>query len=183
MKRVVFLAIATLFAASMVFAQNGSIGIFADNAGTNCNLPGVVGMAYYYFVHVNAIQASASQWAAPAPMCFSGVRLADLPVFAVNFGNTSAGITVGYGTCMTGTFHIITALYQVLAAPGICCRWSVVADPTLESGKIEIPECAPDFPMNFGTGGQGMLNSNATCLCNVPIEDTTWGQVKALYTE
>jgi hypothetical protein len=181
MKRVVFLAIATLFAASMVFAQNGSIGIFADPAGTNCNLPGVPGIAYYYFVHVNAIGASASQWAAPAPTCFSGMRLADLAVFAVNLGNTSAGVTVGYGTCKTGTFHIMTALYQVFAPAGPCCRWKVVADPSLSSGKIEIPDCL--FLMSYGTGGQGIVNMNQTCPCNVPTEDTTWGQVKALYTE
>lgn len=182
MKRVVFLAIATLFAASMVFAQtpNGSIGVFADPAGLNCNLPGTAGIAYYYFVHVNALGATASQWAAPAPSCFVGTRLADMPVFSINLGNTSAGITVGYGGCKTGTFHIITALYSVASA-GTCCRWSVVADPNLSSGKIEIPDC--DFKLTFGTGGQGYLNATVNCQCNVPTQDTTWGQVKALYTE
>jgi hypothetical protein len=37
--------------------------------------------------------------------------------------------------------------------------------------------------MSYGTGGQGIVNMNPTCPCNVPTEDTTWGQVKALYTE
>ena len=181
MKRVVFLAIATLFAASMAFAAtNGSIGIFADNAGTNCNLPGTPGIAYYYFVHVNAIGATASQWAAPAPTCMTAVRLADMPVFAVNFGNTTTGITVGYPTCQTGTFHIMTALYQVMAA-GPCCRWSVIPDPSLASGKIEIPDCF--YAMAYGTGGQGIVNMGPSCPCNVPTEETTWGQVKALYGE
>ena len=181
MKRVVFLAIATLFAASMAFAGNGSIGIFADNAGVNCNLPSAPGIAYYYFVHVNAIGATGSEWAAPAPSCVTAVRLADMPVFAINLGTTSAGITIGYGTCKTGTFHIMTALYQVVAAPTPCCRWSVIADPYLPSGKIEIPDCA--FELTYGTGGQGFINSGVNCNCNIPTEDTTWGQMKALYTE
>jgi hypothetical protein len=182
MKRVVLLAIATLFAASMAFAAtNGSIGIFADPAGTNCNLPGTPGIAYYYFVHVNAIGATASEWAAPAPSCMTAVRLADLGVFAINLGTTSGGITIGYGTCKTGTFHIMTALYQVVMAPTPCCRWLVVADPNLPSGKIEIPDCA--FLMAYGTGGQGIVNMTVNCPCNVPTQETTWGQVKALYTE
>lgn len=178
MKKVVFLAIATLFAASMAFgATNGSIGIFADNAGTNCNLPGAAGFQSYYFVHVNAIGATASQWAAPAPTCMTAVRMADIPVFSVNFGNTTTGITVGYPVCKTGTFLIMTSLYQVVSA-GTCCRWSVIPDPSLPSGKIEIPDCA--YAMAYGTGGQALVG--AMCpTCNVPVEDTTWGQMKALY--
>jgi len=107
-------------------------------------------------------------------------RLADLGVFAINLGTTSGGITIGYGTCKTGTFHIMTALYSVVSA-GTCCRWSVIADPNLPSGKIEIPDCA--FDLTYGTGGQGIVNMTGACPCNVPTEETTWGQVKALYTE
>ena len=181
MKKTLLLTVVLVLGATMAFAQNGSIGIFADNQGTNCNLPFAAGIQNYYFVHVNAVGASGSQWAAPAPTCLSAVRLADLAVFAVNLGNTTAGITIGYGICKVGTFHIMTALYQVLAPASACCRWSVVADPSLSSGKIEIPDCL--FNLTYGTGGQGILNSNPTCNCNVPTEDTTWGQVKALYTE
>jgi hypothetical protein len=180
MKKTLLLTVVLVLGATMAFAQNGSIGIFADNAGLNCNLPGAPGIANYYFVHVNAVGATGSQWAAPAPACFSAVRLADLAVFAVNLGNTTAGITIGYGICKTGTFHIMTALYQVLAAPTQCCRWTVVADPSLSSGKIEIPDCA--FLLTYGTGGQGLVGTMCPT-CNVPTEDTTWGQVKALYTE
>jgi len=179
MKKALLLTLVLMLGATMAFAQNGSIGVFADNMGANCNLPAVPGsFLNVYFVHVNALGATASQWAAPAPACFSAIRLADLPVFSVNFGNTSVGITVGYPTCKTGTFHIMTALYQVLGAPAACCRWYVIPDPSLASGKIEIPDCA--YVMAYGTGGQALVG--AMCpTCNVPLEDTTWGQMKALY--
>jgi hypothetical protein len=167
------------FGGGMALAQNGYIGIFADPVGYNDNLPGTPGLANYYFVHVNAVGATASQWAAPAPTCVTAVRLADLPVFSVNLGNTSAGITIGYGTCNTRTFHIITTLYQLIAAAD-CCFWSVVAEPNLPSGKIQIPDCG--FGMSYRTGGHGVIKRTSACPY-VPTERTTSGQVKALYTE
>jgi len=178
MKKALLLTLVLMLGATMAFAQNGSIGVFADPAGASCNLSGAAGMLYVYFVHVNALGATASQWAAPAPTCMTATRLADLPVFAINLGNTAAGITIGYGVCKTGSFHIITALYQTIIGPTACCRWSVVADPSLPSGKIEIPDC--DFNLSYGTGGQALVGSMCPT-CNVPLEDTTWGQMKALY--
>ena len=179
MNKVLLLTFALMVSATMAFAQNGSIGIFADNAGTSYNLPGAPGLAYYYFVHCYALGATRSQWAAPAPTCMTAVRIADMPVFAVNLGNTAAGITIGYGTCKTGTFHIMTTLYNVVSAE-TCCRWDVVADPSLASGKIEIQDC--EFDLTYGNGGHGWVNWTPACH-EVPTEDTTWGQVKALYTE
>jgi FlgD Ig-like domain len=145
---------------------NGYIGVFADNAGLSCNLPGSAGAVYYYFVHVNALGATASQWAAPKPSCLTGTRLADLPVFAINLGTTETGITIGYGSCKVGTFLIMTALYEVTSATD-CCPFSVVADPYLASGRIEVPDC--DFNLTYGEGLTGIVNSNPTCQCNVDI--------------
>lgn len=127
MNKVLLLTFVLVLGASMAFAQNGSIGIFADNAGANCNISSAPGLLYVYFVHVNAVAATASQWAAPAPLCMTAVHLADQPYFEV-LGNSATGIVVPYGVCKTGTFHMMTALYQVTAAEA-CCRWSVVADP------------------------------------------------------
>jgi hypothetical protein len=182
MRKTLLLACVLVLAATMAWAQvpNGSIGIFADNGGVSCNLPST-GSVMYYFVHVNAVGATASQWAAPKPACLNGTRITDIAVFAINFGNTNDGITIGYPTCKTGTFHIMTVMYSVTTADP-CCYFSVVADPNLASGKIEIPDC--DYNMQYGTGGQGILNSSVpTCDCNVPTESTTWGQMKALYAE
>jgi hypothetical protein len=179
MKKALLLTLVLMLGATMAFAGNGSIGIFADPAGASCNLPSTPGTIFLYWVHVNAVGATASQWASPAPTCVTAIRLADVPVFAINLGTTSAGITIGYGTCKSGTFEIMSALYSLVAAPTPCCYWPVIADPNLASGKIEIPDC--DFNLTYGTGGKGIVNSGPTCNCNVPVEDTTWGQLKALY--
>ncbi len=181
MRKSLLIALVLVLGATVALAQvpNGSIGIFADNGAVSCNLSSAA-TSYYYFCHVGALGATASQWAAPKPDCLTGARLADLPVFAINLGTTADGITVGYGLCKTGTFHIMTALYSVASATP-CCYFSVIADPNLSSGKIEIPDC--DFNLTYGTSGQGIINSGVSCDCNVPAEETTWGQVKALYTD
>ena len=180
MKKALLLMLVLMLGATMAFAQNGSIGIFADNGGVSCNLPSTA-TSMYYFVHVNAVGATASQWAAPKPACLNGTRLTDIAVFAINFGNTNDGITIGYPTCRAGTFHIMTVMYTVVGADP-CCYFSVVADPNLSSGLIEIPDC--EYDMAYGTGGQGILNSDpVNCDCDVPVESTTWGQLKALYTD
>jgi hypothetical protein len=180
MKTVLSLTLVRLLGATVAFAQqNGTIGIFADAAGTDCKLPGSPGLLYVYFVHANAVGATGSQWAAPPPACLTGTRIADTPKFAVTIGCTACGITIGYGQCMSGTFHIMTAVYQVISAP-TCCRWFVGSDPNVSSGKIEIPDC--DFNMTYGSGGEGILNANSTCCCDCGhSEDTTWGQMKATY--
>ena len=179
MNKVLSLTIAVLMFATMAYAQNGSIGIFASDAGTSCNIAITSPLLYVYFVHVNAVAATSSQWAAPHPPCMSATRLADFPPWEV-MGDTETGVAIGYGSCKTGTFLLMSSLYHVTAAEP-CCYWSVVADPHVASGKIEIVDC--DFEMTYGTGGQGIVNAAESCNCNVPNEDTTWGQVKALYAE
>jgi hypothetical protein len=61
-----------------------------------------------------------------------------------------------------------------------CCRYYITAG-TAVSGKIEMVDCAEN--LLYPTGGQGIVNGNPLCPCNVPAEDTTWGKVKSLYTE
>ena len=176
------LAFVLCFSAKPGSAQlyNGSIGIFADPAGSSCNLPGTPGVQTYYFLHLTTLGTTASVWAAPKPACLTGVRLADLPVFSINFGNTETGITIGYGLCKTGTFLIMAVQYNVTSATD-CCYWSVVADPTIPSGLIEVGGCL--FTLEYATGGRGIINGTPTCTCNVAAGDATWGHVKALYTE
>jgi hypothetical protein len=184
MKKVVFLAVSALMVASLAFAQAGSIGIFGDPAGTNCNLldNSGPGLKQYYVVHVNTPGATASEYQAKMPTCMVGATyLSDTNLFPVTLGNSQTGVSVGYGTCRTAPINtqIISVFVSGLSTP--CCRWYVTPNPNTVSGKIEGVDCA--FESTYPTGGTGIVNPNSTCQCNVPTEETTWGQVKALYTE
>ena len=60
LKKVLLTILVFMFGATMAFAQqNGTIGIYADAAGTDCKLSGTPGLLYVYFVHVNAVGAMA----------------------------------------------------------------------------------------------------------------------------
>ena len=181
MKKVVFLTVALVFAASMAFAQAGSVGIFGDPAGTDCNLPDAIpGLTPYYVVHVNAV-ATASQFSAPAPACLLASYLSDTSVFPVTIGSSQTGVAIGYGSCQAGNIHVLTINYftQGLTAP--CCYYEILPDPVIASEKIEVVLC--DNSLVYASGGVGIVNSDGSCLCDVATEDSTWGQVKALYSE
>jgi hypothetical protein len=75
----------------------------------------------------------------------------------------------------------MTIEYFIQGLTGPCCRYPVLPDPRLPSGKIEARDCVQN--VMYPTGGRGIINPNATCQCTfpVPVEETTWGQIKSLY--
>jgi hypothetical protein len=180
MKRVVFLAVAALMAASMAFAQGGSLGMFADPAGTNCNLADAVpGLVTYYVVHVNTPGATACEFSAPKPACVLATYLSDASVFPVTVGTSQSGVSIGYGYCAAGPINVLKLNYFAQGMTQACCRYPVLPHPI--TGGPWMVDCANNQLLT--TGGQGIVNANPTCQCNVPTEETTWGQVKSLYGE
>jgi len=181
MKKGMLLALVLVFSASIAFAGPGSIGIFADNAGTNCNLPDAAGFGMYYIVHVNTTGSTACMYMALKPACFTGNFFADQNVFGVVVGNSQTGVSVGYGSCLTGNILVQTMVFMTSGTTPNCCYWTVVPHPFASSGKIEAVDC---FDQKwYPTGGQGIVKSLPSCNCNVPAEETTWGKVKAIFAE
>ena len=184
MKKTLLFTLVLMLSASMAFAQGGSIGVFADAAGTSCNLiDGAVGLLSFYVVHTLTPGASASQFYAPMPACMvAATYLSDGSVFAVTIGNSQDGVAIGYGACLVAPIHVLTINFFGGGATTPCCYYGVFPDPLVASGQIEVVDCAEN--LLFATGGIGIVNGDATCLCNnVPTRDTTWGQVKALFSE
>jgi len=163
----------------------GSIGIYADPAGVDCNIRDVPsGLMTVYIVHTNTAGATASQFSAPKPACMTGATwLSDTAVFPVTLGNSQTGVTVGYGSCRAEPIHVLTMNYLVTDPSQSCCMYRVLPDPGLGSGKVEVVDCA--FNLQYGTGNTSTVNANSSCLCGlesvIPTEQTTWGHMKALY--
>jgi len=130
---------------------------------------------------VFTVGSTACQYSAPKPTCMTAMYLSDTNPFPVTVGNSQTGVSVGYGTCRVGPIHVQTISFFTSGTTPACCRYRVLPDPNLASGQVETVDCA--FQPGIATGGQGFVNSNPTCNCNVPVEDTTWGGVKALYNE
>jgi hypothetical protein len=187
MKKALLLSFALMLVASMAFGQTGlgSVGMFADPAGASCNLLDMapMGVKTYFVVHVLTTGATGSQYRAVVPQCMKAtgaMYLSDTNMFGVTIGNSQTGVAVAYPSCLVGPIHTQTISVFAMGTTPACCRWYVDGDPNTGSSVPLIADCAYlvwPGPM----GGQGIINSNPTCNCDVPNEDTTWGQVKALY--
>ena len=179
MKRSMLIAFCLLFGASMAFAQAGAVGVFADPGGTDCNLVDAGGLVSVSLVHVFTTGSTASQFMLVPPTGW--VHLGDMWNFQATVGVSITGVSVGYGACYVGPISLGTVNFFGSVSPA-CTLVSIVADPAAPSGLIEGVDCVEPFPNKFfPTGGSAIVNSDGTCDCLIPVRDTTWGGVKALY--
>jgi len=178
---VVFLAIAVLLP-SAAFAQVGTVALFADPAGIDCNVWDIPGILNIYVVYIWHGGAAGVEFSAPQPACAIGlVWLSDIPVFPVTIGNSQMGVAIGFGACYAAPTHVLTIQYFAQGITPPCCRYEVRPDPGVPSGQIEAYNCVPELV--YPTPGRAFINPDPSCMCNspVPVEETSWGQIKALY--
>ena len=186
MKKSLLLALIVLCSASLAFAQlPGAVGLFADNAGVSCNLTDTPGIAYVYVIHQWTDGATASEFSVSFPAgCMT--HLADTSPFALKSGLFLTGTSIPYQSCLT---HPIYLGYLLFSLSGICppCTYMTVVEnpnslPAPAAGEVYVVDCTPGSPQLMkGTGGELIINPIQGCECDVPAEDTTWGQVKALF--
>jgi hypothetical protein len=181
----VVLVTVSLFAFGSAQAQGsaGILSVYADPYGTECNIydfvPGILQVYVVYNYHPGTLMV---QFSAPKPDCFgTAIWLQDLPSYPIIDGNSQTGVWVAWPACQPAPALVMTIEFFVQGLTGPCCRYPVLPDPRLPSGKIEAFDCGQNIV--YPEGGRGIINPNATCLCTfpVPVEETTWGQIKALY--
>jgi hypothetical protein len=204
MKALLLTFLCLAFAAGSAWGQAGAIGIYGDNAGTNCNLNDkYTGLQQYYVVHTNTLGATACQFSAPKPWCLLATYLSDAPIFPVTIGNSQTGVSVGYGACRSGFIHVLTLQFFTQGLSPNCCCYFVQPDPLVPSRRIEVVDCA--FQIVYANGGWGYINALPRCVCDlcatgayspecgggwedclnppVPVRESTWGAVKHVYSE
>jgi hypothetical protein len=182
MKRSVLIALCILGTASLASAQlAGSVGLFADVDGTECNIvnPGG-GMVTVHILHVNHDGATAAmfQIVDGGSGWFEGAYTK--PAAMTTIGAPMTGISIGYGVpCAAAPTYLGNqAFFASVAAPA-CTYLSVVPHPDALTGLIEGVDCAQT--KTFPTGGVAVVNSDGSCDCSTPVEETTWGGIKSLY--
>lgn len=182
MKRMLLIAVTITMSAGLAVAQHpGVIGIFSDSIGYDCDLWDTApGPCEFHVVHVNTGGAVASSFAAPRPQCFESTYLNDGSVFAVTIGNSQTGISIAYGACLSGTFHILDMRFFCMGITQQCCMYRVLGDPSSYFSDPEVVDC--DLNTNMGWGWTSPINPNWECCCYCgPTEKSTWGKVKSLY--
>jgi hypothetical protein len=182
-----------LLVSSLAYGQTpfdvGSIDIFGDINHTTCNVsdavpPGTPVVIYIF--STNAFDGStASQFKVtldPAVNWFLGST--DGPYTMLGTANTD--ISVAYGSCLTGDTFIMSVSYFV-GATAPACSWIQIQPADLRpSGKVEIADCQASHLRQKAlndTGGSAFINDDGTCNCIEPVQEKTWGGIKALYTD
>ncbi|NIO27686.1 MAG: hypothetical protein GTO29_03930 [Candidatus Latescibacteria bacterium] len=88
----------------------GSIGVYADEEGTDPNLVDTGGTVVFYVVHDVANGATASAFKIETPAGW--VRIGAEVQFPLSIGDIDDGIAIAYGTCLFDAVHVMTLTYQ-----------------------------------------------------------------------
>lgn len=200
MKKTLLLATAILMVlASMASAQTGGrVELFADADGTDCAIldtaPGVVTV---HMVLVGATEVGAVEFGAPVPECWTGaVWLEDNIPWPVHIGdsqlNEPSGLSIAFLSEVTcgqsnSPIYLGSISYSTQGAAPPCCYYPVVkaADAHPEFDTPIAVKCT-DYLFGVEAGG-AWINPDETCSCTgqmpLPVHDTSWGRVKALYNK
>jgi hypothetical protein len=193
--RILLVVFLLLFTATSAMAQPGWIGVFADAGGTSGDIQDTVpGLLTVYIVHVNTPGATACQFSMPHPWCFGATYLSEAPTPPyIAIGNSQTGVAIAYGGCIPGPNHVLTIQYFGQGDTPSCCCLYVEPDPTATPPGIYVTDCSDPPLLLEAHGGITAINSNSGCTdwylpdgCindPVPVEDTSWGAIKAIYSK
>lgn len=168
--------------AGMVNAQMPYIAVYFDEAltqqTTGCPGAGVIGTWYVAAKDFDTM-LSGAEFAIQYPAAVTFLKDENTP--PVTFGNTASGISMGFPVAQKGGFPVLLCTPQVVWNCDSCMDQyinntvKVVANP--HTGFLGCTDY-PWFNMIPCAGLTAYI-----CLIVVPVEETTWGSVKALYTE
>jgi hypothetical protein len=190
MKRALVGAGAMLLIAAAALGQYGEIGVYTDQGGCDCNVydsvPG--NLVSVYVVHRNISQGLTGvrfvvTGGGGMMMTYLGESKVGPPMEIT--GNIVDGYDVRYGSCITGSLTIMEILYLGMATSATCSWLEISAAPNAVTGQVEGSDC--NETVVVVSGRQTPVNPDDTCECinlscqPVPVEETTWGGIKALY--
>jgi hypothetical protein len=186
MKKALLLTLALICCASFAFAQGGSVSVFADAGGTGCNIT-EAGFVQLYYFHKFAPGVTAVEFRGDISGTVGWNFFGDNTTWTLKQGRfdgepgVAGGCAIAYGACLSGDIYLGSAAYGVPGLTPACTLVPVVAHGT-PSGGATTPVAVDCFDnLIAATGGAVIINWNQTCNCDVPNEESSWGQIKALY--
>jgi hypothetical protein len=145
-------------------------------------VPGAA-IVQFHVVHIGQEPASAVQFSAPIPECLGGTWVGDAHPFSVVIGNSQIGVSVGYGTCLLPPIHVMTINVIVEDTPPDCCFYELdrdLGDPHGALGEITVVDC--EETIFHILAGRSVINPDPL-LCPTPVEQSSWGRIKAMYVQ
>ena len=188
MKRFMLLSVGLLLVAGLAFAQGGSIGLFSTPAPVNCDVYDIPGVIMVYVVHVFSPGATAAQfivndvsWGNLMIFLAEAATPPYIKIGTCTMSGGGGGCAIAFGMCVPSPNMMLTITYFAQGMTGPCSYIQVMADPSAMPPGIYVTDCSSPPILLNATGGDVVVNPDATCMCNIPVEETTWGQIKSLY--
>jgi hypothetical protein len=199
-KRISFLILANVAAlgcaVTCVFSQSNVIEVSGDEFGGVCYLgnDSGPGLRTVYVRQSPNFGATASRFRLALSPGATMTYISEVPSFS-SLGNTQDGITLCYGSCVDDFgFLLVAVTFQSFANDQNCSQVMILPHPSSES--IEVINCLGQPEIAYGKN-LFILAPGGICGCPVahlvpgtpqvfgcapvPVEETTWGRVKALY--
>lgn len=183
-----------LLTAGVSQAQTGTMALFSDQDGTDCNVSDHGGSTcpiLVYVIYKGPATSTGSEFmlypAGGAALIYLGESL---PIFnSVSAGRADTGIAIAHGGCKSGPLHVLTVIYQGIGASDKCSRLEILPDPrSPHQNGFNIAMVSCQFTIFYAAAGYLTVNPTDDCRCVVgpggtptPTFDTSWGQIKSLY--
>jgi hypothetical protein len=181
MKRGLLLFAALLITVSMSHAQPpGSLFLAGDSLGTDCTVYDTPGLVHIYVVHVYTYGATGSQFMIDCTSGFAPVYLTEFSPY-ITIGNSQTGVAIAYGSCVPSPHTILDIHYFGQGLSQDCSSCRVVPDPYAMPPQILVADCQDPPNLLIATGGEIWINPDGSCHCLIPVQETSWGQIKSLY--
>lgn len=173
-----FMLCALLVIAIPPIAMADHIGIYSDCTGTSCTLAQGF-TSTVAVVHKFSLGAVMSRFKIVFPAGSNVFAFATSNSYPSE-GNVQTGVSVSYGTCLSGSWCVGNVVAILGAGP--MCMQAANGFPSItyiDCSFVELP----------ATGGHAMVGSicpgeygdPSPCDIPVAVESSTWGSVKALY--
>jgi hypothetical protein len=137
------------------------------------------GLLSIYIIYIGYYDATAVEFSAPKPPCFTAMYLSDSPMFAVTIGNSQAGVSVGFGSCRHWPVLVLTVNYFAYGTTPADCVYRTLPHPA--TGQIYMADC--EYNVVPLTSGGNFINPPEGDCAPVPVETSTWGSIKSLFSD
>jgi hypothetical protein len=155
-------------------------GFFADVSASADTVfdDGFATLAIYIVMNVNVNEVHGIRFSAPNPPCFNGTLIEESYAFPTA-GTAQTGVWVDFGGCVTGQILVGTLTFSVEGLTGDCCWY--VPQPHEGFPDILLNQC-PDEDVWFQFPPGSLLINPNHCASPTPVEESTWGRIKAFYS-
>lgn len=179
MIRILLVMSCFVICANAALSEDSFIGAYSEMDGTSCNFDGPTPV---WIVHINSPGVTELFFKVDWP-----VGPWHVYVWAISGAIVSGSIWTGIHVwwddgCRSGTYIVGDISWGSDEPIPNCTQIGIVAHPDRPSGRIEGLDCNQNTV--YITGQYAVVNPvPEECWCDspVPVEQTTWGQIKALY--